>query len=336
MNKTIEVEKFIKDRKSFLVIDVRSPGEYHHAHVPAAINIPLFNNEERVKVGTTYKQESRQLAIKIGLDYFGPKMRAIVEEVEKLLLQEPTLKVLVHCWRGGMRSGAVSWLLSIYGFEVYQLIGGYKAYRNWVLEEFHQDYKFRLLGGYTGAGKTKVLEEIKTQGHQLLNLEKLACHKGSAFGHIEMPKQPSQEMFENILAGELIKFNIHEPILVEDESMRIGLVAIPKSMFEKMLSSPMYFFNVPFDVRLKNIVHEYGGLDRSELIDAIRRIEKRLGGLNMKKCIEYINTDNVILAFDILLKYYDRYYDMNLVKHKNVKTNINNIEDLIVILNQSR
>jgi tRNA 2-selenouridine synthase len=191
--------------------------------MPGALNLPLFTDEERKVVGTAYKQQSREVAIKIGLDYFGPKMRKMVEEVESLVwswesgisagFEDESSKsetngksenkvkreVFVYCWRGGMRSAGVAWLLDLYGFKVYTLAGGYKAFRNHVLQTFTQSYPFRIIGGYTGSGKTEVLNELENLGQVVIDLEDIACHKGSAFGSYNMPPQPRQEMFENKL-----------------------------------------------------------------------------------------------------------------------------------------
>jgi tRNA 2-selenouridine synthase len=208
----VAIDEFLEESKNALLIDVRSPLEYHHAHIPGAISLPLFTDEERSVVGTQYKQVSRQAAIKIGLDYFGPKMRLMVEEVERLMEQRnrgteeereyrtdeqgisnsearvasnhkpqtTNHKLLIYCWRGGMRSGAVAWLLNLYGFNVTVLAGGYKAFRNWVLQTTAYPYRFRLIGGYTGSGKTAILNALQQQGECAVNLEGLAKHKGSA------------------------------------------------------------------------------------------------------------------------------------------------------------
>jgi tRNA 2-selenouridine synthase len=161
--KKLTIEEFLQLAKRHPVLDVRSPGEYAHAHIPGAGSLPLFSDEERAVVGTAYKQQNREKAIKIGLDYFGVKMRPMVEAVEALMVGkkkkgpvdgEPVEEnaVLVHCWRGGMRSAGVAWLLDLYGFKVYTLVGGYKAYRNWVLQQFEKKYAFNILGGYTRLG----------------------------------------------------------------------------------------------------------------------------------------------------------------------------------------
>lgn len=319
----INIEEFLTLAKQHPVLDVRSPGEYLHAHIPTAHSLPLFTDEERKVVGTTYKQQSREQAIKIGLDYFGVKMRKMVEEAELLagshkpavttndskLAATGSKTLLVHCWRGGMRSAAVAWLLDLYGFKVYSLTGGYKAFRNWTLAQFEKPYELHVLGGYTGSGKTYVLEALHNKKESVINLEKIASHKGSAFGNIGMPKQPSPEMFENILAVELFFLSQKgKPIWVEDESQRIGDINIPISFWKEMRRKPLYFLDIPFEERLKHIVAEYGKLDKEKLINSVVRIKKRLGGLETKEAVLALIEDRIEDSFRILLGYYDKWY----------------------------
>jgi len=340
----INIEYFLELSKHYTVIDVRSPAEYKHAHIPGAYSLPLFTDEERAIVGTAYKQESREKAIKHGLDFFGPKMKKIVEEVESLVhsresaakSSEPdsyrvrtsnSKTILVYCWRGGMRSGAVGWLLDVYGFKVHALIGGYKKFRTRVLDTFKLPFDLRILGGYTGAGKTEVIKELEKAGEHVIDLEDIAKHKGSAFGNIGMPDQPTQEMFENLLSIRLRTLRYesnnspnsnpqliinHSPIWLEDESQRIGLINIPNDLWRTMRRAPLYFLEIPFEERLKHIVEEYGSFDKEKMIDAILRIKERLGGLEAKKAIEFLNEDNTIESFRILLKYYDKWYTKGL------------------------
>lgn len=303
------IEDFIAMAKEHPVFDVRSPGEYEHAHIPRAYSLPLFTNEERKIVGTAYKQESKQKAIKIGLKYFGVKMVKMVEEVETVLNSKGSTTVLVYCWRGGMRSAGVAWLLDLYGFNVYTLAGGYKAYRNWVLKQFEKEYPFKIIGGYTGSGKTEVLQAFKQKGEIIIDLEGLASHKGSAFGNLGQPKQPGQEMFENLLANELELAVVHNRIIwLEDESQRIGEVNIPIPLFKFMRTCRVYFIDIPFEERLNYIVAGYGKYEKEKLINATIRIKKRLGGLETKTAVNCLIEDDVKGAFKVLLQYYDRLY----------------------------
>jgi len=323
------IDEFIQLTKQYPVFDVRSEGEYLHAHIPGAHSLPLFNNEERKVVGTAYKKESKQKAIKIGLKYFGTKMVKMVEAVEQITQEATTKTVLVHCWRGGMRSAGVAWLLDLYGFKVYTLVGGYKTYRNWVLNQFNLDYSIQIIGGYTGSGKTEVLRELSTRGEQTIDLEGLAHHKGSAFGALGQPPQPSQEMFENLLATELsVKASLLETgktLWLEDESQRIGEVNIPTIFFKQMRTKKVLFLDIPFDERLQYILEGYGKFTREHLVNAVIRIKKRLGGLETKTAINCLVEDDIKGCFSILLKYYDKGYEAGSQKRENPEQLIHKI-----------
>jgi tRNA 2-selenouridine synthase len=348
----ISIEEFLTLAKTNLVLDVRSPSEYTHAHIPNAQSLPLFNDEERKIVGTAYKQQSKQIAIKLGLDFFGPKLNHILEQVEqfansnekslesqkkingvnkKEVADQPITNqpILLHCWRGGMRSAGVAWLLDLYGFTVYTLVGGYKAYRNWVLQQFEKGYHFKIIGGYTGSGKTLLLDALAKENNATIDLEGLANHKGSALGGIGQAPQPTQEMFENLLAIQLFEKNIinsneqtfnppsegqalqpstFKIIWLEDESQRIGNLQIPMSLWYIMRSSKVYFFDIPFEERLNYLTQEYGVQKKDGLVNAIMRIQKRLGGLETKTAINFLLENNFKESFRILLTYYDKYY----------------------------
>ena len=341
--------------ENYPVFDVRSPSEYRHAHIPGAYSLPLFSDEERKIVGTTYKQQSREAAIKIGLDFFGPRMKRFVEEVEKLCANHQGNDtgniVLVHCWRGGMRSAAIAWLLDLYGFKVFTLPGGYKKFRTFVLELFSLPFQFNILGGYTGSGKTDLLHQLQRYGYPVIDLEALAHHKGSAFGAINEPPQPSQEMFENKLAKILFtRFRLYTSLTatndlpeifskdeqgnqlrvwLEDESQRIGNVNIPNELWFRMRSSPVYFLDIPFEERLVNLVSGYGELDKEKMINAIIRIKKRLGGSETKNAVNFLIEDNVQESFRVLLHYYDRHYRKGLLNRQKP-------EDLVTTINGER
>lgn len=345
-----DIEQFLLLTEQHPVIDVRSPGEYNHAHLPGAHSLPLFTDEERKVVGTAYKQESRETAIKIGLDYFGPKMRKMVEEVETLLQKHSSADsvqdnrtILVYCWRGGMRSGAVAWLLDLYGFKVITLAGGYKKFRNYVLDTFRQPFGFNMLGGYTGSGKTALLKALEEKNEIVIDLEDIAKHKGSAFGNIGMPEQPTQEMFENLLAMALRRsienselaiekqpdspFPIaYSPIWLEDESQRIGHVNIPHELWLTMRNSPVWFLNIPFEERLRQIVQEYGSLDQERMIGAIERISRKLGDQHAKAAIALLKEGNTTESFSILLSYYDKFYLRSLHNRNDIHTLLQEVD----------
>lgn len=242
MNIPLNINEFITLSQKIPVIDVRSPAEFQQGHIPGAHNVPLFNNEERAKVGTVYKQTGRQAAIKLGLELVGPKLRSLVVEVEKIISNQTNNKtlehknnsdnrqqqpasfsahpvVLIYCWRGGMRSANFAWLFNLYGIKTHTLIKGYKAYRNFVLERFKREINFVVLGGETGSGKTEILKKIAESGEKIIDLESLAHHKGSAFGALGEKPQPTQEQFENNLFHALLKAN---PFLSCTEELNIS------------------------------------------------------------------------------------------------------------------
>lgn len=328
--KRISITEFVSMMEQYPILDVRSPLEYAHAHMKNAYSLPLFSDEERKVVGTAYKQQGKQPAIKLGLNYFGVKMAAMVSEVEALLAASPDPNnkvVLVHCWRGGMRSAGVAWLLDLYGYTVYTLAGGYKAYRNWVLAQFMVPYQCKVLGGFTGSGKTETLQSLKALGQPIIDLEGLAHHKGSTFGNLGQPVQPSQEQFENLLAQSLFKIHSeHHYVWVEDESRRIGLVNIPTPLFEQMRKSKLYFLDIPFASRLQFIVSGYGKFEKDQLMSAILRIKKRLGGLETKTAINFLIEDDIENSFNVLLTYYDKLYLKGAYNRENAETLIQKIE----------
>ncbi len=313
----VPIEELLVLAKTQPVFDVRSPSEYAHAHIPNAISLPIFTDEQRAEIGTTYKKNSVQDAIKIGLKHFGLSLNEHISIVEKYTKATSNNPILVHCWRGGMRSQAMAWLLDFYGFDVMLLEGGYKAYRNHVLLSFQLPFTFNILGGNTGSAKTLVLNKLEKLGEAVIDLEGLAHHKGSSFGALGMITQPSQEQFENNLHKALSNYysideeqNFHQPkkIWLENESQRIGLVNIPKVFYERMLTSELFTFQIPFEERLKHIVEEYGKFTKEELIDATIRIQKKLGGLETKNVITFLEEGNIYKAFELLLMYYDRGY----------------------------
>jgi tRNA 2-selenouridine synthase len=307
-NNRIHIKEFISHYPNSLLIDVRSPSEFKHAHIPGALNLPLFSDDERKIVGTAYKQVSREEAIKIGLEFFGPKMRKMVEEVEnhihekKISTSATKTKLYIYCWRGGMRSAAVGWLLGLYGFDIYLLANGYKSFRNYVLKTFTYDFPFKVVGGFTGSGKTEVIKELIRTGNSVIDLEEIAGHKGSAFGNLYMHPQPTQEMFENILAWQLLPMmqaGVNE-IWVEDESQRIGNLNIPIELWKQMRKAPVHFLDISFEKRLQHLVEEYGTQEAEKILNSIERISKRLGGADAKKASEYLKTGNlksVLLSF---------------------------------------
>jgi tRNA 2-selenouridine synthase len=303
--KKINIDDFLVEMLQTPIIDVRSPAEFKKGHIPGAYNIPLFSDEERAIVGTKYVKESRYDSIISGLDFVGPKLSGFVNEA---LTIAPNKKILVYCWRGGMRSSSMSWLLDLAGFNTMTLIGGYKSYRRLVKTSLSRPLKLIILGGMTGSGKTEILSHLSKYDQQVIDLEGLANHKGSAFGAIGQKPQPSTEFFENLLFEDLLKLDITKPIWVEDESKGIGSIFIPDEFYNQMLNSPVLAIERPISTRIKRLTAEYTNCNPLLLIDSLNKISKRLGSDNVKRAINKIEEGCFEDAVEISLKYYDKAY----------------------------
>jgi tRNA 2-selenouridine synthase len=308
MIKKVKISEFMVLAATHPVIDVRTPYEFTQGHMPGSHNIPLFSNEERVVIGTAYKQQGREAAILIGLDYIGPHMRTLIERVRDLFPDKKT--ILVHCWRGGMRSGSFALLLQLFGYEIFVLEGGYKAYRALAQTVFEQPRKLIVIGGQTGSGKTELLKRLAQSGEQVIDLEQLACHKGSVFGGLGVSAQPTQEQFENELAYAWIQHKQASPLYIEDESKKIGAVFVPETLWRLMRAAPIINLHVPRENRLARLRLEYGSHTYEQLQECARRLEKQLGGLATQQIV----TADVPTASDLLLHYYDKSYAHGLSK----------------------
>lgn len=294
------------------VFDVRTPAEFEQGHIPGAINLPLFSNDERAAIGTTYKQVGRHQAILDGLDMIGPRMRGLVEAVqERVGAPDAAPPIHVHCWRGGMRSGSVAWLLEMYGFEVRTLVGGYKAFRRWVLATVAEPPPLRVLGGRTGSGKTLVLDELAALGEPVLDLEGLANHRGSAFGALGLGEQPTQEQFEALVAVRLAELG-DSAVWVEDESRMIGRRQVPDPLMAAMRSSVVFALHVGMARRVRNLVEVYGDAAFDELRTCFDMIEKRLGRERKVEAHAALDERDLARAAEIALSYYDKTYDYGL------------------------
>lgn len=306
MPQTIEIQEFLTSSERIPVIDVRSPGEFQHGHIPGAINIPVFDNEERAQVGTTYKRKGKEPAIALGYEIVGPKLKSFAEMASAHARDG---KLLVHCWRGGMRSAKMAEFFEAGGVTTQVLIGGYKRYRNHVLSSFGEKLNICLLAGETGSGKTEILKHLAEAGAQVIDLEELASHRGSSFGAIGMNPQPTVENFEHLLFNALKKIDPKKRLWLEAESRSIGRVFIPAAFWDQMQAAPVYRLQVPFEVRVQRLVIDYGSFPKEILQEALDRIKKRLGGLDHKNATEALQCGDVAEFIRYALRYYDKAYD---------------------------
>jgi tRNA 2-selenouridine synthase len=309
--KKTDVVSFLEMAKSIPVIDVRSPSEFNSGHIPGAVNIPLFDDEERAIVGTKYRNEGRVPAILEGLKKAGP---AMTSKLEMALNNSRHSRLLVHCWRGGMRSEAMAWLFSLGDIQTEILEGGYKSYRNYILGRLSEKRRMIVLGGMTGSGKTHILQKLSDRGHQVIDLERLANHKGSAFGSLGQPPQPSTEYFANILYDRWKDLDVAQPFLIEDESRNIGSVFMPDEFYLNMQKSPAIILLMDVKTRLPRLMEEYSVFPPDELKDSIMKISKRLGGDNTRNALAAVDEGDIEKAIEITLNYYDKTYMYGLGK----------------------
>lgn len=315
----ITINDFFNDQKDFTVIDVRSEIEFSVGHIKGALNIPILTNDERRIVGTTYKQNGRQPAVFKGLDLSGPHLG---ERLKKGIKSIKTDKVLVHCWRGGMRSEFYSFLLHYYGLDPYMLIGGYKSYRQLVHASFDRPLSFVVLSGKTGSGKTELLQHLMDQGEQVIDLEFLAKHRGSSFGALAFEEPTTQEQFENDLFEVIRHFDPEKRIWIEDESRTIGDKVIPEGIWKQMALASRVVIEKSFDERLERIVKDYGVFNKEDLKRSMLRIGKRLGPQHVKAALEFLDVNDQHSAFAIALGYYDKAYTFQLSSFDCNKSNV--------------
>ena len=292
------------------IVDVRSPGEFEQGHVPGAVNLPLFSNDERAQVGTAYKQQGRQHAVQLGLELVGLKLPSLAQALLELAEADKTLRL--HCWRGGMRSGSMAWLASTLELPVLLLEGGYKAYRRWVLDCFESAWPLLVLGGRTGTGKTDLLHALRQRGQAVVDLEGLANHRGSSFGGLGQPPQPSTEHYENLLAASLTASAGQAPIWLEAESAQVGRCRIPAGLWRQMAEAPAVEIQRPVAERVEQLVAVYGSQGEESLRLATERIARRLGPQRTAAALEAIASQDWAAACRQMLDYYDRCYDNEL------------------------
>mgnify|MGYP003575714630 CR=1 FL=1 len=299
----IAIDEFLSLRRQFPVIDVRSEREFEEGHIPKAINIPLLNNSERVVVGTTYKQQGQQEAIKMGFKLVGPRLADLIDHTRQI-----GNELIVHCWRGGMRSSNFCQFMSMSKVKTHQLKGGYKAYRQHAVASFKRPLQLFSICGYTGSGKSEILNALFKEGEQVIDLEDIAHHKGSVFGGLMMPPQPTTEQFQNNLFEKILSLDPSKRIWIEDESIAIGEIFLPEDFWKQMTGSLLIEINVSKEVRIQRLVQEYGNADPINFLKAMTKIAKKIGGQHFNAAKEKLLARDMSSVIDILLTYYDKAY----------------------------
>ena len=319
-------EQFLDLRQTGLpVLDARSPTEYAAGHIPGSLNTPVLMDDERVAVGKTYFSQGQEAAVHLALELVGPNLvgrHNIIQEQLELFRQNhsPTgKKILIHCWRGGQRSLALAWLLESTGYHPLILDGGYKAYRVKVRSDLASPRKVLVLGGCTGSGKTSILHELSCLGHQAVDLEDLAGHRGSSFGGIGLPEQLCGEMMENKLRDLWTGLDPNRPVWVEDEDRRIGKINICPEFFRHIEDGCLIWLEVPRECRIRNLVALYAekALDKSsqhEFCLAIDRVQSRLGTQKASLAKRAVVAGDMETAVSLVLEYYDKAYQKQSAK----------------------
>jgi tRNA 2-selenouridine synthase len=295
---------------SHLVVDVRTPLEYVDDHIPGAMNVPLLTNEERVEIGTLYKQTGPYEARRRGLELTAHRFASMVNEIADAAAGRP---ILVYCWRGGLRSKTVTTILELTGHRAAQLQGGYRAFRNHVAA-FFTPYvptgPLVVLHGMTGIGKTTFLLGLRTDIWRVIDLEGLACHRGSAFGELGLTQDLTQKRFETLLWDALRQVPPGMPILLEGESRRIGKISLPGNFYEVMREGTLVWCDASLETRVARLIDEYGKPEyREGMAAALERIRKKLGGEKYAEIANHLaRWELEPFMRELMSGYYDRFY----------------------------
>ena len=297
--------------KTHCIIDARTPLEYAEDRLPGAINVPLLNNDERVEIGTLYKQEGAHLARIRGLELTAGRFPKIIAEIAATAAGRP---ILVYCWRGGLRSKTIASILDLTGFPVKQLVGGYKAFRNQVaayFDDFIPNAPLVVLHGMTGIGKTTLLGLLKEKGESIVDLEGIACHRGSAFGSLGLSQDHlTQKHFETLLWDTFRKLPAGKNIYLEGESRRIGRMTLPGNLYDVMGKSIKVWCTASLETRVRRLTEEYGlKIYEEGLTEALLRIKKRLGGDKYTEIAGYLQRwEMEPFMTELIVSYYDKLY----------------------------
>jgi tRNA 2-selenouridine synthase len=338
--KVIDIEKALT-LKNTLFIDVRSPLEFGEGTILGAKNIPILDDEERAIVGTIYRKENPQEATVKGLDLVSTKLPNLYKTMKEYSMKYD--HIVIFCWRGGMRSKSVCNLLSMLNVKnIYQLKDGYKSYRKYVmdfLENKMNQYKFIMMHGLTGVGKTHILDKLEAIGEPVLNLERIAKNSGSVFGNIVFSgRPPSQKDFESLIFH-MLQNAKEKYVFVECESKRIGSVRVPETVYDQMIEGHHILIKTTLKNRIEIILKDYAHhleVNHLKIVESLNHLRKRLGNEAIDQLIHKIEGKDYIYVVEYLMKYYyDPLYDYSIKKYENydLVVDYEKIENTIPILN---
>ncbi len=330
MQETIELEPALaQQRKGTLIIDVRTPAEFAETTIPGAVNVPIFSNDERIEVGTVFQQQGKRDARKLGVRLVAPNIPRLMDRVEELRVGHPG-PVIVFCWRGGMRSLAMTSFMNLAGIPARQLLGGHKGFRRKVLDYFEQQQwpPVFVLRGLTGTGKTRVLQQLDEMGYPVVDLEGLANHRGSAFGALGLEPQPSQKKFEALLWARLEELKESPYLVTEGESLHIGRIMVPKAFHQAMQTQTSLWMTASLDVRTQIILEDYPALDqlKEQFEKPINALKERLGGKVVTEFLNLLNSGQWDkLVRELMVRYYDPLY-MHTLPERRVEIELKTVE----------
>jgi len=295
-----------------LYVDVRAPLEYNEDHVPGAVNLPIFNDEERKEVGTLYKMAGRESAVKRGSEIGGKRISEIISPLAEIQDRD----IVIYCARGGMRSGAVSSLINSLGIKTYRIINGYKSYRKYVMEQLGSmkiKPQIFILQGLTGAGKTEIIRRMTNT----VDIEEMAGHRSSLFGGIGL-RQNSQKYFETLLLARLDELKSQPYVIIEGESRKVGNLHIPDNIFSQMKEALIILIDTPIKRRIEIIKKEYAGFNEDEkILNTVNSMRNKLGNKKTGDLIEFYKRGDIDSFIEILLlDYYDKLYHHSLDKYE--------------------
>lgn len=309
----MKYEQLLKE-KNYTLIDVRTPKEFEEEPIPGAINIPLLLDEERVEVGTAYKQISPEKAKELGVEAIAKRLPEVFREVQK----HAKGRLAFYCARGGMRSGSMAALFSALGYTTWKLEGGYRAYREYILKEIpklNEGIQYYVLHGKTGIGKTKVLQQLEKLGYSVLDLEKMADHKGSFFGGVCEARPQSQKRFESLIFDFLYN---KKPtyVIAESESKRIGNVYVPESVFTSLANAKHLSLEADLDLRTDIILEDYAGASYDELLECLNKVGRYISKEKLAEYTELLNNNKIKeLSKILMVEYYDPLYQKSIDKY---------------------
>lgn len=316
MIKPIPPHNYLNGLKNLPVIDVRAPAEYANGHIPGAVNIPLFSDQERAIVGTIYKQEGRESAVRKGFELVAPHITQFIDTVQGCTRSR---ELVLYCARGGMRSKSIATVLDFSGYTVHLMTGGFKAFKNYLRACVTNFTGLVLIGGKTGSGKTAILAELEKLGEQVLDLEGLARHRGSALGALGQLPQLTQEQFILNCYSRLVLFDSKKPVWLEHEGCRLGELQVPHELYTRMSCAPVVHIELPVSYRAARLMGEYGNFPCEELRGAVVLMERRLGSEATKRVLELIDAGDRERVLAMLLDHYDRSYVHSMERNRSNK-----------------